>query len=357
MIDFPTPTFIGQTFNAPNGIQYIWDGTTWNVSSNVMLTADSFNRVVNGALQVSQENGNTGGSANGYYPADQWSASVAGITLASCQRQIAAGVPYQISMAPNVKASLGATDFLMFLQRIEGQRVQDLYWGTANAKQVILRFDAHSALAGTYSYQLRNGTALNRSYVGNFTLAAATWTTITAVIPGDTTGTWPVDNTAGLDINVTYASGTTYIAPALGWNAGNFIAGPGVSNGAASGTPAVYIRNIGLYADPLKTGVPPPWQQPQYEAELASCQRYWRLWDQWITSVGYGNASGQMLDNIQFAPTMRIAPTVAYLSPAYNNSSNFRNNAVMTYLVRPEATQTAAGSAWAIANVTCNARM
>ena len=59
---FPASPSIGQIFIGDNGAQYVWNGTVWNqVSGNpATLTAQARNRIVNPAIQISQENDVTG---------------------------------------------------------------------------------------------------------------------------------------------------------------------------------------------------------------------------------------------------------------------------------------------------------
>src|SRR5262245_16843540 len=202
--NFPNSPTVNQVFIAPNGPTYVWDGEKWEMTgTSGVVTADSYNRVVNGAMQHSQENGNNNGTTNGFYCADQWSGQVSGLTMTTIQRIVpAAGGPITIIEVPVVKASLAASDYFGFRQVIEGSRIHDLYWGTANAKQVILRFEAHSSTGGTYAVALRN-VPQTHSGVFNFTLPAGIYTVVSLVIPGPTIGTWAIDNSGGIEIYIT----------------------------------------------------------------------------------------------------------------------------------------------------------
>ena len=158
------------------------------------------NRIVNGAMQISQEWGNTisGPTATiDFYAADQWRcASTTSPGTASVQRVQ--------SVTPNgskdrirfvvaaAKTTLTAGDYLQLYQAIEGNHIADFRWGSAQAKQVILRFGFRGP-AGTYTVRIRNGPPPTRTYLANFTIAAGQANTDTEqviVIPGDTTGVW-----------------------------------------------------------------------------------------------------------------------------------------------------------------------
>jgi hypothetical protein len=210
------------------------------------------------------------------------------------------------------KPALAAGDFIGFMQNIEGARVSDLGWGAAGAKQIVVRFDAYSTVAGTYYLFLRNG-ANNYSGVWPFTLPAATWTTITLVIPGPTAGTWAIDNTTGISVGFTTACGTTYTAAATGWQAGNFLSGPGATNGAATTPQSFQLRNVGLYVDPNNTGIAPAWQMPDAARELLDCKRYWCPLDNVarLASIDNGGSRG---GEVYLQVPMRVLPTVGAAS-------------------------------------------
>ena len=79
MIDFPNSPTTGQIYNSGTGPIYIWDGVAWSLVSQATRTARQNNLVVNPAMAVSQENGNSPGNSN-YYPADQWMFNFANIS-------------------------------------------------------------------------------------------------------------------------------------------------------------------------------------------------------------------------------------------------------------------------------------
>jgi hypothetical protein len=168
----------------------------------------------------------------------------------------------------------------MFVQPIEAIRAADFGWGAAGALPVVLRFKARPANASlplpfTFSISIRNAAA-NRSFVYNFTLTSTAWQVFTTTVPGDTTGTWAVDTTGGPGISFTTMCGSTFITAPGVWTAGNFLAGPGISNMYTVSGTGVDFADIGLYLDPNNTGLAPPWVTPDYASELLACKRYWQ---------------------------------------------------------------------------------
>src|SRR5262245_7588353 len=123
--NFPNAPTVNQTYTPVNGPTYTWTGSVWAMTgTSGVATADSTNRVVNGAMQHSQENSTTNGTTNGYHPADQWYGAFSGLTMSMIQKGAATSAsPFNyVVMQSVVKASLAATDFYYLGQKIEGAR-------------------------------------------------------------------------------------------------------------------------------------------------------------------------------------------------------------------------------------------
>ena len=276
-------------------------------------TQQTYSRVVNGAMQISQENGDTasaGAASGSWYCADQflgtWSLSAGTVACARNSVLLPDGTAKVASLVTGAAVtSLAAASILFFVTRIEGVRVTDLQWGTAQAKQIILRFST-SVPAGTYSVALQNSDQ-TRSYVAQWTQASAAWQTNTLVIPGDTTGAWLKDTGVGIHLAFTWAMGANFVG-VTGWQAGSKYTAAGQVTSIAAGA-GFYLTNVGLYADPSTTGVPPPWQMPDYASELAACKRYIQKlrMDLVATAGGAGQYYGA---TYPFPVEMRTAPAL-----------------------------------------------
>src|SRR5262245_11719469 len=201
--NFPNSPTVGQIFSPAGGPSYTWNGTVWAAAVNPggQLTADSYNRIVNGAMQHSQENSATDSPTsslnNGYYSADQWFVrwSFTGTAKTSSSTGRVSPNGNQVLTASMVVANgtLGAAQQFIMSHHIEGNRVADFGWGAAGAKQIVVRFWFYSTIAGTYHFRLTNN-AVDRCYIHPFSIpVASTWYLITAAVPGDTTGTWLKD--------------------------------------------------------------------------------------------------------------------------------------------------------------------
>jgi len=279
------------------------------------------NRIVNGAMQISQEWGNTlsGPTATlSFYPADQWvassSTSPGTVSVQRVQSVTPRGSQDRLRLVvAAAKTTLTAGDYLMFYQGIEGLQVADFRWGTAQAKQVILRF-GFKGPAGIYSTRISNG-ANNRAYVANFTIAAVQANTDTeqvVIIPGDTTGTWATNETVGAAVGVALAAGTNYQG-IVGWQAGNIISTSTNTNGMAATNNTFELFDVGLYLDVDSVGVPPKWELPAYDDELRRCQRYWQKLGGGVYSDllfgAYGTTGSNIGQGYAFPVEMRTIPT------------------------------------------------
>jgi hypothetical protein len=252
----------GQVLTLASGVP------TWAAAAAASGTAR--NRIVNPSMQISSINGNTAGTTTGYVPADNWGTfrvtSAGTITTQRVQSATAAGSKDRARITITVAdASLAAGEYLTFTQSIVGQEVADLLYGTASAKNIVVRF-GFKGPAGTYAVHIGNSAA-NRSYVALFTISAGQAnadTTQTVSIVGDTTGTWLTDTGVGLTLDIVLACGSTFQG-VTGWQAGNLFGTSGVSNGMATVSAVFEIFDVGLYADPSATGTAPTFETPNFQ--------------------------------------------------------------------------------------------
>lgn len=284
-------------------------------------TALDKNRVVNSGQQVSEQNGivqSTIASVNsaGYYAADEWrlrwNLSTGSLFARSWDIANILGHNAVYFHVDTAQASLGAAEYALVTNVIEGNRVADLMWGTANAQNAVLRFNvaATNGVGGTFSVRLANSDS-SRSYIATFTLLANVWKTVELQIPGDVTGTWLKDNGVGIRIDWVFGIGSNYVAAAgteNTWQAGNLYAMPGQTNGMASAGADFIIGAVGLYVDPLKTGKAPEYQSSHIEEDFQDCLRYWYKGYRWEGVVN--SATNGYLWQSNYVP-MRVAPSLS----------------------------------------------
>lgn len=241
------------------------------------------NRLVDHDMRVSQENGTTSGTTNGYYPVDQWAqfrvTSAGVLTVAQVASVTPAGSPNRLrATVTTADASLAAGEYWTISQNLEGSNVADFKYGAAGAFNSVLRF-GFKGPAGTYAVHLGNSAA-NRSYVALFTITAPqanTDTVQTISIAGDVTGTWlTADGVIGITLDIVLAAGTTFQG-ALGWQAGNILATSAISNGMGTGSAVFELFDVGLRLDPDATGVYGQYEVGEVHPVWRSERYIWKL--------------------------------------------------------------------------------
>jgi hypothetical protein len=282
------------------------------------------NRIINGDMRIDQRNAGASISnpANGF-AVDRFAfdrgASSATLTV---QRSTVAPSGFSNSLLVTVgtAAAINAGDYSIFRHAVEGFNTADLCWGSANAQTVTLSFWVRSSLTGSFGVSFVNS-AQNRRYVASYTINAAnTWEYKTLIIPGDTSGTWTTDNSAGINLYWDMGVGATYSASAGSWGTGTSIYGltSGVKLLANSGA-TWQITGVQLEAGSVAT----PFERRQYGQELALCQRYYEFIDGPLYQT-YTNVAGvtTRAASIYFRVTKRSAPTVTYVGTSEYIVSN-----------------------------------
>jgi hypothetical protein len=360
--NFPNAPIVGSVYTAPTGAQYIWDGIVWKqvTLASAGLRAIGPNLIVNPNFDVSQENGDTAGSTNAYYIADQWFMGQANVGTVGGARALIDSDYGGTVVNSSAIASLNNAAQLRIAQPIEGLMMRGLRWGYADAVPAVLNFKARATFAGTYSVSIINA-AGTYCFVADFVLAAAVgtaWTEFTIPIPVPPGGVWPIDNTMSMYINFVHSAGATTKAPAAGWNAGAFFGGPSITNNSAVISNSLVIKDVQLRADPENTGASPKFQPLNYDQELVRCQRYYqRDAPTGYIVAGYYTGAGSGYSDIQFPTTMRVAPTIAFLSPSYSNASGLLIGNSTLNSFRYSVNSTAVGAYYAIFGYAANARL
>jgi len=328
----PASPVAGQLWwESDTGNLFIWyndgDSAQWvqiNGTPAGYQTADSRNRIVNGAMQISQENATTA-VGSGLYPVDQFQMSSPIATVVGQKSGLSANLGAALNTRiTTAKPSLAAGDYWQFITNVEGINVSDFRWGFPSAKQAVLRFWVLSGVAGTFTCALKNSD-VSRVFAAPFTVEASVWKEVVVIVPGDTTGTWLTDTGIGLKIHWGLAAGSTYSIGVPGWSTANGVQIAGQTNLAATAGANFWIADVGLYLDPDNTGVAPKWQMPDEAEELRACQRYW------CTTGVVGNSASMytggagatmMAGGYVFPATMRTTPASAQLTtPIMDNCS------------------------------------
>jgi hypothetical protein len=278
---------------------------------------------INGGMEVSQELGAVATSTANQFVCDLYQNSYGGTMVTSAAQNVSGamfpGFPNFLGVSVSTaQASMGASDLAGITHKIEGTRFARLGWGTTSAQPITVSFWSAHHRTGLYSGSIRNG-AGSRSYAFTYTQAVADvpqYNTIT--IPGDTAGTWAIDNSIGAQVVFTLACGSTNTAPsANAWLAGNYIAAPGQINAVAATTDAFRLTSVTvLPGNEAPTAARSPFVMRPYDQELFQCLRYYERHNQII----YRSVGG----NYFWLPTRvqkRAAPTVSVANASYSGTS------------------------------------
>jgi hypothetical protein len=340
-----TPAITMQT-SLGNGI-LVSDGSN-AIAQNDFLN-NNRNFIMNGDMRIDQANeaaSVTLATGTFSYVVDGWKAKFVQSTAAVTAQQVTdapTGFTQSLKVTVGTGATVGAGDYIIVEQPIEGYETQPLMYGTANAKTTSLSFWVKSSQASqTFSYALQNSAA-SRTYVNSFTVSAAnTWTQVKIPnIVGDTTGTWTTDNTAGLTLIICVASGSTNQTSTLGsWQAASSFAA-NTQTSAILANSAATFQVSGVYLEPGATCTPYP--ATRYNQELLRCKRYYcktfSPGTKPAQSAGVNDSHTQVSQAANgfgtawwFPVEMRAAPTVTTYNPSAANA-NWRdtsNNADRT---------------------------
>ena len=233
------------------------------------------NRIINGDMRIDQRNAGTQSNTVGtQYHVDRWNYIGTIATKFTIQKSSTAPAGFTSSLLLTSSAATvpGSSDWWALRYYIEGLNVADLAWGSSSAKTITVSFWARSSLTGTFSGTIMNDAA-NRSYPFSYTINAAnTFEYKTVTIPGDTTGAWTTDTTAGIRLIYSLGGGASVQGTAGVWSAGALWGGvTGSTNLVGTNTATLYITGVQLEQGITAT----PFEFRPYGTELALCHRYY----------------------------------------------------------------------------------
>lgn len=305
-------------------------------ASDVAWQTKFRNKIINGGMDIWQRATTSPASAGTGFIADRWQIAIAGVFTGTYARDTdtPSGIGYSLGLTVvTADTSVAAGDYVIFRQGIEGYNVQDLLLGTASAEDFTLSFDVKSPVTGTHCVAFRNAAA-NRSYVAEYTVNVAdTWESKTITVSGDTTGTWTVDSTTGLDLLFTLIGGSTFQTTAGAWSAGNYLSTSNQVNVVGTSSDKFLLDNVKLEKGSAVTD----FEDRSFGEELALCQRYYSksyahdTVPGTITNDGLhgtlvsDNVSQTAWHSIQFPVIMRTTPTITSYDPTTGNSGKYRS--------------------------------
>ena len=277
-------------------------------------TVGSKNIIINGDMSIAQRSTSVASVATGYNTCDRW--NTVQTSLGAFTQSQSTDVPTGQGFATSLKmdcttadASPAVADRLFIEQKFEGQNLQYLKKGTANAVSTTLSFWVKSIKTGTYItqlYDVDNDRSISKSYTVDVT---DTWEKKTITFDGDTTGTLGNDNSNDLSARFYLGVGTNYSSGTLGtsWAANvNANVAVGQVNLADDTANEWYITGVQLEAGTTASD----FEFLPVDVNLQRCFRYFE-------KFGGGNLHGgsyngaTTIGHVQYKVRKRATPTLS----------------------------------------------
>jgi hypothetical protein len=335
--------------------------TTAGITLNKISGNPSFrNIVINGDMQIAQRSTSVASiTTSSYNTVDRFRTAVD--SLGTWTNSQSTDVPSGYGFANSFKldcttadASPSAGDLLQIVQRFEGQNLQYLKKGTANALPLTASFWVKSTKTGTFICELQdidNTRQISKSYTVSVT---NTWEFKTVTFAGDTTGALDNNNDNSLQLNFWLGAGTTYTSGTLNtsWasttNANRAVGQVNIADNTAND---FLITGVQLEAGTSATD----FEFLPIDIDLMRCQRYCNVFDtnnRYALCNAYFNSTTSVLGGVVTYPTtMRADPTVTYGGTTSNfvvarpTTSNASASAVGATTIRENSYELTATSA------------
>ena len=296
-----------------------------------LIGAGRRNLIINGAMQVAQRGTSASVSDNsneGYSTLDRWATQFNSAIGGSITYSQSSDAPSGFANSAKIQCASTHTpasygDYLSLRTTIEAQDLQQLAYGTSDAKEITLSWYMKvETYSGPISvgFQTKDGTS---EYFVKSVTPTSSWTRYSITVPASTTATINNDNGAGLQVEFVLSGDTANTnfdraTDSTAWETTRYQYVSDVGNILSNTSNAIYITGVQLELGKVAT----PFEHRSYGEELALCQRYYQ----------YGQTRGgiPMYDSYGFYPpthfntSMRANPTVSVTSVEFRptGSSN-----------------------------------
>ena len=291
------------------------------------------NLIINGAMQVAQRGTSAVAAGAGTYPSidrfKAWESSDGAFTVEQSTTAPAGFTTSLKAQVTTADTSLAAAQYAQLSQQIEAQNLQQLDYGTNNAKTITLSFHVRSSKTGSYSITIYKDDTTTYLFSKSYTIDSAdTWEKKTITITPDSNikasgGAIANDNGIGFYVFWNLAGGTTYDdATDNAWSSNtNHIHTSSQVNWLDSTSNNFYLTGVQLEVGEVATA----FEHEDVSTTLAKCQRYFSKSGLLATvpaDTSDANTVTTAIDmsagllrtpTITFPVPMRAAPTVTAL--------------------------------------------
>jgi len=310
-------------------------------AAKIAGTINFKNLIINGDMSIAQRGTLVSGLTNGssQYLIDRFRWAEGGAPSAVFTMSQDTDVPTGQGFVKSLKldcttaqGSLAAGDRFGLDTKLEGQNLQFLKFGTANAESLTLSFWVKSNKTGTYNIWIYKEDGTARSFASNYTISSAsTWEKKTINIPADTAASGAIDNDNGEGFRITWMlaagsnfnSGTTptswenYTAANIGVNNVNFA--DDVANN-------FWLTGVQLEADTSASD----FEFLPYDVNLDRCMRYYQTYQSggMICWSGTTISGANYFQDVRHVVPMRTSATIGNLTVENRNGFNTSNPSI-----------------------------
>ena len=237
------------------------------------------NIAYNGAMQVAQRGTQTGQTGSGYTACDRFLTAEGGaaVSTSSQSTDVPSGQGFANSLKIDITTAdtdISANDFFLLIQRLEGQDLQRLCYGTSSAKDLTISFWIKSPKTGTHIFELRHQDATYYNAQAYTIASANTWQKVTLTYSGYTPTAFDNDNNHSLSLHWWFAAGSNFSSGTLQsntWQNTDANRAAGQVNCVDSASNEIYITGVQMEVGSVAT----EFEHRSFGEELALCQRYY----------------------------------------------------------------------------------
>ena len=280
--------------------------------------------IINGNCAIAQRGSSAAGkNSSGYYTVDRINIGFAMGTWDQTQESLTSGNAYTDGFSNALKmdctiadTSVASSDRLALSYSIEGQDLQLLKKGTANAEKITISFWVKATKTGTNILELYDNDN-NRQISIAYTISITnTWEYKVVNFSADTTGVFGDDNGASLTINWWMGAGSNFSSGTLStsWSSvTDADRAVGQVNHADSTSNNFHLTGIQLEVGEYTSSTIPPFQHESFANNLARCQRYYYKTSGVANmpfASGVCNGTTNARGYITYPQIMRASPTM-----------------------------------------------
>ena len=286
------------------------------------------NFIINGGMTISQRGSSFTNPSSNAYCLDRYAIQWSGISpqfTVSQDTSTPDGEGFYKSLkiaTSNTQTPSGGQGAFMY-QKVEGNNISNIMFGTSNAKRLVLSFYVKSSKTGTYSVGFHNN-GFDRNLVSEYTISSAnTWEKKTIRFVGDTSGTWTTDTSIGMGVyfHLSNGDGSNTTSTLDSWQSGNnYLGSQNQVNLWDSSSATWFITGVQLEVGQNPT----EFEHEPFDVTFERCRRYYYEQDttnHYLRTSGTAATGDHYTDYVLPTP-MRTAPTWTAVAGSDLNGHN-----------------------------------